>query len=232
MLRRRLEFDPRSQLLLLVVTGFSAFQADRGMLPWIVGFVAIYLLIQGFIKAALSFVLLAVICCFVQFQDFHAKSGLMTFILFFASLGFRLLPVWMTAYSLGKVPAGKMIASLRLLRFPVGLLTALAVSSRYFPVLRLEFEAIQMSAKLRGVSIASPKNWLRPLRTFEHTIVPLLLRSLKFSDELAASATTKGIDYPGKKTSLYPIAFQWRDAGLLVAYFVLLTAVFLQGGMP
>lgn len=228
---KRIEFDPRAQLLLLLAASIASIWTDRYSLLWIIGFMAAYLLIQGMHKHAVRFCILAAAFFLIQGWSAHFAHGLLTFVTFFAFLGLRLLPVLMAASALGKTPAGKLIAALRTFRIPIGVLIALAVGARFLPVMRTEYEAIQLSARLRGLSVASPRNWLRPLRSFEYAIVPLLMRSLKISDELAASATTKGIDHPGRKTSLYPVAWQWRDVAVLTLFIAGLFALFNFGGL-
>jgi len=199
-------------------------------LPWIIGFMSIYLCIQGYYKKTIQYLLIICTLFLIQYGISHVNVNILTFIGFTTFIVLRFMPVFMGAYSLGRVPSGKLIAALQRIRLPMGILITLAVSSRFMPVIRLEFDAIQVSAKLRGVSITSPKNWLRPLSTFEYTIVPLLMRSLKISDELAASATTKGIDFPGKKTSIYPLAFKWYDLAVLLIYIGWLFVFIRYGG--
>lgn len=224
-MKAMIEADPRTQLLMILITGVAVFLADFHAIPWILLFIALYLFAQGIVKATIRYLAVTLLLYLLQIWVSSSSLEILNFLRFLTFLGLRFMPVLMAALSLGRVPSGKLIAALRTLRLPMGLLVALAVGFRFMPVMKLEYEAIQVSAKLRGVSVASPRNWLKPLSTFEYTIVPLLMRSLKISDELAASAATKGIDYPGRKTSIYPIAFRWQDAVLLVAYAGWLIAV-------
>ncbi|WP_245864339.1 energy-coupling factor transporter transmembrane component T family protein [Paenibacillus donghaensis] len=230
MIRPRIEFDPRSQLLMVLLTSLAVFLADLSSLPWIIGFMAVYLVIQGIYKQTVLYLILVLLLYLLQGWISQVELEMIRFLGFITFLGLRFIPVFMATLSLGRVPSGKLMAALQKLRLPMGILIAITVSSRFIPVLKREYEAIQVSAKLRGISITSPRNWLRPLRTFEYTIVPLLMRSLKISDELAASATTKGIDFPGKKTSIYTIAFKGRDMAVLIAYAGWLIVVFRFGG--
>ncbi|WP_148497781.1 energy-coupling factor transporter transmembrane component T [Paenibacillus senegalensis] len=230
-MKRRIGFDPRVQLLIVLITGLVSFLGELHTFPWLIGFIALYLAVQGIYKPTLWFLLTAALLYAAKEWSPASPTGLWTIVAFFSLLGLRLLPVLMAAVSLGRVPAGQLIVALRTVRIPMGVLVALAVSTRFLPILRLEQEAIQTNARLRGVSAASPRNWLRPLRTFEYTIVPLLMRSLKIADELAASAATKGIDHPGPKTSLYPVALRWQDAAVLLVYSCCLIALFGYGGL-
>ncbi|WP_019913332.1 energy-coupling factor transporter transmembrane component T [Paenibacillus sp. HW567] len=226
----RATFDPRTQLLVVLITSVAVFLADMNKLWLVIAFMAVYLLAQGMYTHAVRGLVIAALLMILQELLAGAGSGVLASLRFMTYLGLRFLPVIMGAGSLGKVPSGKLLAALTLLRLPRGLLISLAVSFRFMPVMRLEYEAIQVSAKLRGVSITSPKNWLRPMRTYEYTIMPLLMRSLKLSDELAASATVKGIDCPGNKTSIHNVSFGLQDIIVLAAYTGWLVAVFRCGG--
>ncbi|UHA72706.1 energy-coupling factor transporter transmembrane component T [Paenibacillus sp. 481] len=211
-------FDPRTQLLIVLMSSLAVFLVDMNKLLWIIAFMTVYLLLQSIYKSTLQLLLLTGLLFLLQNWIARTDVEIIKMFGFVTYLGLRLMPVFMASLSFVRVPSGKLMAALQQMKLPMGMVIAITVSSRYMPVMRLEHEAIQTSASLRGVSYRSPKNWLRPLRTFEHTIVPLLMRSLKISDQLAASATTKGIDYPGKKTSIYQISFRWQDYMLLLVY--------------
>lgn len=219
-------FDPRTQLLVVLVTSVAVFWADMDKVWMVTIFMAAYLLVQGMYAPVVKYLVLAALLIGLQELLNRGGSGAWSSLQFLTYLGLRFMPVMMGAGSLGRVPSGKLISALASLRLPRGLLISLAVCFRFMPVIRLEYEAIQVSAKLRGVSFTSPVNWLRPLRTYEYTIMPLLMRSLKISDELAASAAVKGIDDPGPKTSIHRIAFGLQDYLVLAAYACLLAAVF------
>lgn len=225
-----IEADPRTQLMIVLLTSVAVFMADFSVIPWIIFVVALYLIAQGIYKQTARYLLAALALYLLQIWVSISSLEIMTIFRFLTFLGLRFIPVLMSALALARVPSGKLIASLRKIGLPMGLLVTLAVSFRFMPVMKLEYEAIQISARLRGVSLVTPKNWLRPLSTFEYTIVPLMMRSLKISDELAASATTKGIDHPGRKTSIYQISLGWQDAVLTIAYVGLLVAVLVKGG--
>lgn len=226
-----LSFDPRTQLLMVLLSSLAAFAARLEDLPWIMGFMAVYLAVQGTFAGVLQWLSAAGLLYLLQIGIIRTNVGVIQVFSFMTMLALRLIPVFMASQALMKTPSGKLLAALQRLRLPQGLLVAVAVSSRFMPVLRLEYEAVQVSARLRGVSFRSPRNWLRPLAAFEYTMVPLLMRSLKISDQLAASAATKGIDAPGPKTSIYPIAFGWQDVAVLLAYTAWLLVIRQRGGM-
>jgi energy-coupling factor transport system permease protein len=53
-------------------------------------------------------------------------------------------------------------------------------------------------------------------------LVPILIRSYKISDELAASAMIRGIDSGKPKTILYPLKFGIQDFIIAVVLFAVI----------
>lgn len=230
MIQSRFSFDPRTQLFVLLVTSIAAMVADQRMLIWMIVALSCYLLIQGMYRTTLRLSAITGLIYAAGVWSPVEPSGLWAYAAFFVHLGNRMIPVLMAAVSIGNVPSGRLIASLRIIGLPMGTLIALTVSLRYLSVLKIEYDAIRVNAKQRGVSIVSPRNWLRPFRVFEHTVVPLLMRSLKIADELAASVATKGVDNPGLRTSLYPVVLRWKDAVVSLVSLVLLCVALCYGG--
>ena len=85
--------------------------------------------------------------------------------------------------------------------------------------------------KIRGF-LKSVGNVLKhPMDTLEYAIVPMVFRSLKIADELAASAIVRGIESPYKKESYYVsriAALDAFDCCQRGSYYVLLSFI---GGM-
>ena len=51
-----------------------------------------------------------------------------------------------------------------------------------------------------------------PGLAYECVYTPLVMRSLRLSSELAASAELRGIEIGRGRTSVYHVGFTWRDA--------------------
>ena len=58
---------------------------------------------------------------------------------------------------------------------------------------------------------SSPTEGSHPLATIEYILIPLLMRCLKVTDELAASGTTRGLELECKRYALRPIRFAWPE---------------------
>lgn len=77
------------------------------------------------------------------------------------------------------------------------------------------------SLKTRRVLAGGGFAFRHPALTCELLIVPLLMRSVRVSDELTASALARGLDGGTQATVLQPLYFGERDA--VAAAFTLLT---------
>ena len=68
---------------------------------------------------------------------------------------------------------------------------------------------------------------LHPFKYIEYTLVPLLMRMIKISDELSASALIRGLDSDENRVTLTKLRFRWADLliGLLGALMIALVIV-------
>lgn len=91
-----------------------------------------------------------------------------------------------------------------------------ACFDRHAPTVLHEFGEVREAMKIRGF-LKSVGNVLRhPMDTLEYAIVPMVFRSLKIADELAASAIVRGIESPYKKESYYVSRIAALDYFLIV----------------
>ena len=98
----------------------------------------------------------------------------------------------------------------------VWLMLVLIVMLRFAPTVLHEFGEVREAMKIRGF-LKSVGNVLRhPMDTLEYAIVPMVFRSLKIADELAASAIVRGIESPYKKESYYVSRIAALDYFLIV----------------
>ena len=98
----------------------------------------------------------------------------------------------------------------------------LVVMFRYIPTLRIEYHQIRSTMDIRGISDTLWKRVSHPLATIEYILIPLLMRCLKVTDELAASGTTRGLELECKRYALRPIRFSWPEilVSLLGIFFL------------
>lgn len=77
---------------------------------------------------------------------------------------------------------------------------------RFFPTIREEYQLIRDALRLRGIgTLAHPSEML------EYRMVPLLTELVQVGNELSASAMTRGLDAPNKRTNVCRSGFHAQD---------------------
>ncbi|MHA2618438.1 energy-coupling factor transporter transmembrane component T family protein [Streptococcus agalactiae] len=128
----------------------------------------------------------------------------------------------MAAYLTFKIPSGKLIAVFQKSSIPQSILLILVVIIRFVPTISGEIKTIKEAMKVRGFMGSKINVVLHPLRTMEYIVVPLIFRSIKVGDELAAAAIVRGIENPGKKQSYYETKLSKTDYVILGISLLLL----------
>lgn len=217
---KSLQIDPRIQFLILMATALLTMMSTGEKSLFLSLLIVIYLYLQGYYHKANKFLVVGSIIYCINYVIERSDNQILSLFGFLTFFMLRFLPVSMMASSLQQVSTGKLMLALQQLQLPKPLIITVSVAMRFIPVIKQENEAIQASAKLRGVSLSQPKNWGRFLTCFEYSIIPLMMRTLKIADELAAAAATKGIDYPHPRSSIYQLRLQWYDVVAVLLYLV------------
>jgi energy-coupling factor transport system permease protein len=121
-------------------------------------------------------------------------------------------------YVLLTVRPGELSAVLHRARAPRWLSTPCTVMIRFFPHVRREFQAIFEAMSLRGIPVGPRALLLRPQRTLEYFLVPMLVSCSRIADDLTASGLVRGLGSDAKPTPLAEAQFTARD---VVAVIVL-----------
>lgn len=144
-------------------------------------------------------------------------------------------PLLLAALLVTTTKTGDLVASLYAFRLPHTLVIPLAVGIRFFPTFAEEFRYVSDATRLQGLRFAPAGIVSHPVALFEALIVPLMLRSAKIAEELAAAAVTRGIEKPGARTSFNPLSFSPADITLLIAFcgvcVIILTVRFVSQGV-
>jgi energy-coupling factor transport system permease protein len=108
-------------------------------------------------------------------------------------------------------PVTDIICALETMRLPSQIVIPFAVAVRFMPSIREDFNCLKDSLRVRNISVSVWSFLRHPVQTVEYMLVPILIRSYKISDELAASAMIRGLDSGKTKTLLYPLKFGIQD---------------------
>lgn len=124
----------------------------------------------------------------------------------------KLVPIAMMGiWILHTTQMDDLMVSLQRMRLPQAVTIPLVVMFRYIPTLRIEYRMIRNTMDIRGIGDTVWKQLIHPLATIEYILIPLLMRCLKVTDELAASGTTRGLELEGKRYALNPVRFSWKE---------------------
>lgn len=226
--------DPRIKLLILILVGNATFFAPGSVgLIWCFLVVLVLVLMAGeyrlsVMSSVLFLVVMGLDALSVRYlgNDMIGLSiGMFTFMLA------RLTPLFMIVlWALDTTGSERVIAAMQNMRIPKGFTVAIAVMFRFVPTTRYEFGYIKNTMKLRGIGLRWQRVLTHPLATLEYALVPLLMRSMKIGDDLSASALTRGLGRPIRRSSLQDVRIRAFDGVFFLAFVGLVSAGFLAIG--
>ena len=217
------KFDFRTKLLVIALTmSLVAVLTSDILIYTLLVCLCIYLLIQGFYRQAIKY--FAVCCVFILLRLFSGGNGI-TFLMpdMFLFMVLRILMMVMAAQPVFGMPPGEVVAVFKKIHAPSGIALPITFTLRFFPTIRSEFADVFSSLRLRKLL-----SWKHPLDAMEYIVTPVIFRSSRIAEELAASAESRGISNPGEHTCRRKLLFRKQDwlmcviaVAITVMYFVL-----------
>lgn len=176
----------------------------------------VWLLLRGkyakVIKYSIAYVLLSL------FSDMTIGVRSLT-TLWFMSLFIRhlLIPISYTD-GLTDASTGTLLAVFERLHLPKAAGISTVVLLRFLPTIGYEFQAIRNSLKFRNVGVTLWSTILHPIKNFECTIVPLLIRTTRIADELSDAAMVRGVRMTNKIVSFDEVTYKASDAIISILF--------------
>lgn len=214
------KFDFRTKLLVIVLTmSLVAVLTSDILIYTLLMLLGVYLLIQGFYRAAINY--LAICGVFIVLRLCSGGEGL-TFLMpeMFLFMTLRILMMVMAAHPVLGMPPGEVVAVFKKIHAPDWLALPITFMLRFIPTICSEFSDVFAALRLRKLL-----SWKHPLITMEYIVTPVIFRSSKIAEELAASAESRGISNPDAHTCRRALVFHKRD-GALCVIAVALTMVY------
>ena len=90
------------------------------------------------------------------------------------------------------MPPGEVVAVFKKIHAPNGIALPVTFMLRFFPTVRSEFSDVFSSLRLRKLL-----SWKHPLDAMEYIVTPVIFRSSRIAEELAASAESRGFPILG-----------------------------------
>lgn len=156
----------------------------------------------------------------VDFFVIPVAEGFCLNLLSLFSVGIRMmLPCLITgAYAFSTTTMGEFVCAMRKMRLPEGVVIACSVVIRFFPTIAEDYRQIRSAMTLRGMPSGRKSMILRPFRSLEYILIPLLLNSSTVAQDLSIASLTKGIGMPGRHTSIAEIRMGVRDWSAICVY--------------
>ena len=217
--------DPRAGLFILLLANIGMFLERTGRQGnALTGVIIVVLIMYGCSKIAVGGAgFLVLLYCLQTFVLPASPIAFTALFSVFVNMTRRMLPCLLTGSLLvKKCSVHEFVAALRKMHLPQNLITAMAVTVRYFPAISEEVRHIKDAMKLQRIPVG---------RKIECYLVPIMLSATKTAEELSAAAAVRGIDSPKKKTCAVEIGFSLTDifCMLFVAVGVVLILIFVKG---
>ena len=190
--------DPRTHLLAVVAFGVAS------------------IVLTGLLETAL----LQVAAALYLAGNGRARLALRSCASFAVVAGLSFLPMvppFTAGCALFSLSPSAIMCALARWRVPQRVLVGVCMLFRFASVLSFEARSIVRGIRLRGVFPRAIDVALHPALAYECCYTPLVMRCLRLSAELAASAELRGIEADGVRTSVHHVGFEARDALAAVA---------------
>lgn len=212
----RLHLDPRTKLILLIVTNMimmgGGIEGTALIVRPVLALIPFTLLLtEGRTKAAFIYLPLYALAAFGEGYVVPHTTGLMNLLTIIASgVITRFMPcLVMGYYVVATTTVSEFTASMERMHVTPKIVIPLSVMFRFFPTVIEEASAISDSMRMRGIGGgAILKN---PVATLEYRVVPLMVCVVKIGEELSAAALTRGLGSPVKRTNICRTGFHWWD---------------------
>ncbi len=219
--------DPRIKLIHTLIAGVLLFvvRSNEGVLLN-AAFMVTVLLFMGLYRCAINLTVYAGVLFLATRILSLFSGGVVSIIGVTVYIFFKFAPVAGIYYMMTKsISASELVNALEKLRLPRSITITLAVTLRFMPTISQEMANIRDSMKIRNIPLNLWSVLKAPLMMMEYVLVPLMMRFVKVSEELAAAAVVRGIERPGQRGSMFEIRLRTQD----VIYFaiVILYAIFL-----
>ena len=219
-----LGLDPRTHLASFLAVGVSAMLVT-GLLETTLlqAIAAAYLAANGRPKIAAKACASFAAVCGLSFLPLSGLYG----VLFVSVL--HMVPPFTVGCALFTLSPSAIMCALDRWHVPQGVLVGICMMFRFVSILSFEVRSIIRGIRMRGIFPRAIDAARRPVLAYECVYTPLVMRSLRLSSELAASAELRGIEIGEGRTSVYHVGFSARDAACTLLVIASAAVVYALG---
>lgn len=118
----------------------------------------------------------------------------------------------MGVYLIATTSVSEFISAMEKLHMPQAITIPMSVMFRLFPTIGSEWKSIRRAMAMRDIHPGGAKAG----QVLEYQLVPMMTSTVRIGEELSASALTRGLGAPGRRTNICRIGFRAQDILLLV----------------
>ena len=221
-----LGLDPRTHLLSFLVVGIVS-MLIVGLLETALlqALAAAYLAANGRTRSATKSCVGFAAICGLSFLPLPGLYG----VLFVSML--HMIPPFTTGCAFFSLSPSAIMCALDRWHLPQKLLVGICMIFRFASILPFEMRSILRGIRMRGIFPSLLGIVRHPALAYECFYTPLVMRSLRLSSELAASAELRGIDIGAGRTSVYHVGFSLRDAVCAVVVAAAAAGIYALGAV-
>lgn len=213
-----MKLDIRSKILLLFLTNWVLLYHIDGWIYWLeVGLILLLMtgLYQQWCKASFYTLYFLAATCYFFFLQETSGNGWQVF-LSFVFIGLRqLLPCFMMGgLILTTTSSYELLHGLRKWHLPEPLVLTFGVMLGFLPLLPEQARLIHQALRLRGVFLKKREWLLHPFLYGEYLLIPLLMATLRRTQELTMALMTKGMTSTQKPHEFFTSKWSWLDWGI------------------
>ena len=221
-----LGLDPRTHLSSFLVVGIVS-MLIVGLLETALlqALAAAYLAANGRTRSAAKSCVGFAAICGLSFLPLPGLYG----VLFVSML--HMIPPFTTGCAFFSLSPSAIMCALDRWHLPQKLLVGICMIFRFASILPFEMRSILRGIRMRGIFPSLLGIVRHPALAYECFYTPLVMRSLRLSSELAASAELRGIDIGAGRTSVYHVGFSLRDAVCAVVVAAAAAGIYALGAV-
>ena len=119
--------------------------------------------------------------------------------------------VVMGEYLIATTSVSEFISAMEKLHMPQAITIPMSVMFRLFPTIGTEWRSIRRAMRMRDIHIGGAKAG----QVLEYQLVPMMTSTVRIGEDLSASALTRGLGGPIRRTNICRIGFRLQDYVLL-----------------
>ncbi|MCR5061720.1 MAG: energy-coupling factor transporter transmembrane protein EcfT [Treponema sp.] len=220
--------DPRISAFIVILFGISAMFMNKALTAHLFCLVAaVYLIVAKVYKPCFIYLsIYAVIAMLMKNVGRIHNSNLMLLVVSLSYFIQKLVVLLMMgSFFVRTTTIPKVISAMQLMKLPDAIAVPLMVALRFFPTIREDYNNLKDSLRIKNISVSPVQFVIHPIRMIEYLFIPILMRSIRTSDELAASALLRGFEHINEQTVMFPLKIKFKD------YFIGIISVVITAGL-